>query len=163
MNGIKPKKKHDGKIFEKDFIESFPESWYTHRFHDSAGSWQGGEGARFTPSSICDFLVYHDGALFFLELKSHKGNSIPFSCIREKQLEGLIKAGNKGVIAGIVFNFRDTLETFYVPILTVNNYILNNERKSFPLSYLRIDGIKINQSVKHRGTHQTYDVEKIFM
>lgn len=162
MDELKLKKKvNAGKCFERDFIKSFPEHWFLHRFHDSASSWQGGEGARFTPSSICDFMIYakgtYESCLWFLELKSHKGNSIPLSCIRDKQFEGLLKAQSKGIRAGFVFNFRDYNTTYLASVKSICAFMEDNDRKSIPREWLAQYGEFISQEVKHRGTHQVYN------
>jgi recombination protein U len=148
--------KNEGKRFERDFIESIPESWYTHRFHDSAGTWQGGTTARFTPSNVCDFMIFYNSQLWLLELKSHKGSSLPLTCIRQKQLDGLLLAEHKSVKAGFVINFRDFNETYYVPAFKVQQFIEREIRKSIPISWIRENAITIEQWVKPRGTRQVY-------
>jgi recombination protein U len=138
---------NDGKAFEQDFIKSVPDDWFKYRLNDSASSWQGGDKARFTPSNICDFIVYNE-RLWLLELKSHKGKSIPLSCIRPKQVEGLLKAYLKGVEAGYVFNFRDVEETYYINANLINSFLTTNDRKSIPITWLREVGHLIPQVKK---------------
>ena len=136
---------NEGKRFEQDFIESVPAEWFKYRLNDSGGAWQGGDKARFTPSNICDFIVYN-GNLWLLELKSHKGKSIPLSCIRPKQVKGLTEACTKGVDAGYIINFRDTEETYFISVFGVNNYIKQFPlKKSISLSWLKGYGILIPQ------------------
>ena len=104
---------------------------------DGTASWGEQENTRFQQSNICDSVLYdsNEKRLLLLELKSHKGKSIPFSCIRDNQLKELLKADVfKGIYPGIVFNFRDVEETYYLPISKVSEYILTDERKSFPSS-----------------------------
>jgi recombination protein U len=149
---------NEGKLFEKDFIDSVPEQYFKYRLRDSAGTWQGGENTRFTPSNICDFIIY-TGKLFLLELKSHKGKSIPLSCIRENQLNGLLEAYKKGTHAGFIFNFRDINETYYLTANSLNSFMVTNNRKSIPLSYLKESGTLIPQKMKGRSKiHQIYDL-----
>lgn len=136
-----------GKAFEQDFIKSVPEDWFKYRLNDSGGSWQGGDKARFTPSNICDFIVYN-GKLWLLELKSHKGKSIPISCIRTKQVEGLLEAYKKGTMAGYIFNFRDVNETYFLSANSLNAFLKTETRKSIPISNLRQYGTLIPQVKK---------------
>jgi len=138
---------NDGKAFERDFMSSVPDDWFKYRLNDSGGAWQGGDKARFTPSNICDFIVYN-GKLWLLELKSHKGKSIPLSCIRAKQVEGLKNAYKKDVKAGYVFNFRDINETYFVNAWDIYIFIANETRKSIPLQYIRQTGTIIPQVLK---------------
>lgn len=156
------KKVNHGKIFEKDFISSFKEETFTYRFKDSASSWQGGEQSRFTPTNICDFMVYTKGLLWLLELKSHMGKSLPLSCIREKQIEGLMSAYNKGVRAGLIINFREVNKTYYLPIISVIAFTAQTDRKSIPIEWIEKEGELIPQQIKHRGTHQIYAVSTLF-
>lgn len=138
---------NDGKKFEEDFIKSVPENWFKYRLRDSGGSWQGGEKARFTPTNICDFIVYNNN-LWLLELKSHKGKSIPLSCIRENQMNGLEDALKVGVKAGYVFNFRDTEETYFINAFEICKFVGSTYRKSIPIDYLKENGVLIPQQKK---------------
>jgi len=138
---------NEGKAFESDFIKCVPDTWFKYRLNDSASSWQGGTAARFTPSNVCDFIVYN-GNLWLLELKSHKGKSIPLSCIRPKQLEGLVKATTKSVKAGFIFNFRDIEETYFVYADNLDYFVKMETRKSIPLSWVKEYGIRIPQLKK---------------
>lgn len=137
-----------GKLFEQDFIKSVPDTVFHYRFKDGTAGWGEGEATRFQATNICDFLLF-DGRLILLELKSHKGKSIPFSCIRENQLKELSMADNfNGIIPGIVFNFRDVSKTYFVPIRHVYYYITHADRKSIPLNWVQENGIEIRQELK---------------
>ena len=154
-------KKNEGKKFEEDFIKSVPEQWFDYRLNDSASSWQGGEKARFTPTNICDFIVYTKKDLWLLELKSHKGVSFPltpkynpkgkltdYGVIKVKQLDGLVKANEKGILAGFVFNFRDKEETYFLMAEKVKEFIDSESRKSIPIDYIKDNGTLIKQTKK---------------
>ena len=148
---------NEGKKFEQDFINSVPETWFKYRLNDSGGSWQGGDKARFTPSNICDFIVYNS-KLWLLELKSHKGKSIPLSCIRPKQIEGLKSACLKGIDAGYVINFRDIEETYFISAIGVNNYMKQfPEKKSISISWIKGYGILIPHIKKRTRYSYTLD------
>lgn len=149
-----------GKKFEEDIKKSVPKNLFYYRLRDGTASWGGQENTRFQQSNICDSVLYdsNEKRLLLLELKSHKGKSIPFSCIRDNQLKELLKADVfKGIYPGIVFNFRDVEETYYLPISKVSEYILTDERKSFPLAWVMENGIKINQHKKK--VRYKYDIE----
>lgn len=139
---------NEGKKFEQDIIKSIPEGVFYYRLRDSAGTWQGGDNTRFTPSNICDLIVFNEGNLYLLELKSHKGKSIPLTCIRENQIEGLMKAYKKGIKAGYIINFRDIEETYYFSANSMNSFLNTEERKSIPLQRVREYGILIPQEKK---------------
>ena len=66
----KTKKINYGKIFEKDFKDSIPDNVFFYRFRDSSGAWQQSENTRFTPSNISDTMLFYQGKLYLLELKT---------------------------------------------------------------------------------------------
>ena len=64
-----------------------------------------------------DFIVYKKPHEIYVECKSHKGNTLPFSCIREEQLRGMSeKAKIDGVKAGIIVWFIDHDLTVWISI-----------------------------------------------
>lgn len=140
--------KNEGKKFEEDFIKSVPESVFRYRFRDGTAGWGEQDKTRFQATNICDFMLF-DGRLWLLELKSHKGKSIPFSCIRENQLTELSKAENfTGIIPGMIFNFRDTAQTYFVHIRHIYYYYHHADRKSFPLEWVQEYGQEIRAELK---------------
>jgi recombination protein U len=149
---------NDGKAFEQDFIKSIPADVFKYRFKDGTASWGGqADNVRFQSFNICDFMVYNAKTLYLLELKSHKGKSIPLSCIREKQIEGLCAADEyENIIAGIVFNFREVEETYFVRINYIKYFIDSQDRKSIPIDWIRKCGFLIQQEKKR--TRYRYDV-----
>jgi recombination protein U len=149
---------NQGKQFEKDFIESVPDNVYHYRFKDGTAAWGEGENTRFQAQNICDFLLF-DGRLLLLELKSHQGKSIPFSCIRENQLTELSKACEyPGTIPGLIFNFRDIEKTYFVHIRHAYYYYYHAERKSFPLEWVQQFGVEIKGELKK--VHYRYYVKE---
>ena len=93
-----------------------------------------------------------------LELKSHKGKSLPLNCIRDKQIEGLLQAHYKNIRAGLIINLRDIEKTFYISIFDIKAYIDNNNKKSIPLSYLEEKGEVIES--KKKVTRYSYNLKK---
>jgi len=71
-----------GKQFEKDFKASVLDDQFYLRLKD-AGGWSKSADLRFTPSQLCDCLLFTRGTLYLLELKSHTGRSIPASCLKQ--------------------------------------------------------------------------------
>ena len=64
-----------------------------------------------------DFIVYKYPHEIYVECKSHKGNTLPFSCIREEQIKGMTeKAKIEGVKAGVIVWFIDHDLTVWIPI-----------------------------------------------
>ena len=146
-----------GKQFENDLKKSVPGNVFYYRFRDGTGAWGEGEKTRFQATNICDCLLFDGKKLLLLELKSHKGKSVPFTAVRQNQVEGLSKAASyENIVPGMVFNFRDESETYFVPIRHVEYYIAHSERKSFPLNFIREYGIRIWQ--QRLRTHYRYDV-----
>jgi len=67
-----------------------------------------------------DFIVYKYPHEIYVECKSHKGNTLPFSCIREEQLRGMEeKSLIDGVKAGIIVWYIDHDVTVWIPICDV--------------------------------------------
>lgn len=146
-------KKNGGHIFEAEFKNSVPPYMYVKKLKVSGMNYKGGgnEG---------DFLLYQYPNLFIFELKSHKGISIPFDVIRESQLKGLYDLNVlDGVICGFVFNFRDLEETYFIDISKVIDFIDKGERKSFPISWVKDNGILIDQ--KKKRVRFNYDIKKL--
>jgi recombination protein U len=151
---------NQGKQFESDFIKSVPDTIYHYRFKDGTAGFAGAqnENVRFQAQNICDFLLF-DGRLILLELKSHKGKSIPFSCIRDNQLLELSKAETfNGIIPGMIFNFRDIEKTYFIHIRHIYYFYHHSDRKSFPLEFAEQYGTEIKGELKK--VHYRYYVKE---
>lgn len=116
---------NEGKQFENSFKESVPQDMYFLRLKDSASSFGSNENTRFTLRQPFDCLMFYKDTLFPLELKSTKSTSFSFKgssqMIKEHQIKGLLEAAShEGVIAGIVFNFREPINKVY--FLHINNF-----------------------------------------
>lgn len=128
-------KKSVGKIFEDEIKASFPPDFYVERYKDDTSGFYG-------VSNPADFRLYKYPYTFLLELKTHKGKSIPFSKLRENQITGMQKAvEHKGIYGGFIFNFRELEETYYIPIDQILFYMdyqsKEGRRKSFPIEWVR--------------------------
>lgn len=147
---------NEGKKFEEDIKKSIPSWCWCYRFRDSAGTWQGGENTRFTPSNISDYMVMGDRTLYLLELKTHKGSSIPFNCL--KQAKKMSEVKHPSVKAYFIINFRDKELTYAVEAVKVQEYISSSTRKSIPYSWCQENGIEI-QGTRKRIRFR-YDLEE---
>lgn len=142
-----------GHIFEDEFKKSMPDYVYCKKLQVSGMNYKGG-------GNEADFLVYLYPNLYLFELKSHKGKSIPFECIRDGQLLGLYRLSDfGGIFGGFIFNFRDVERTFYLSIDKVYSFMLESDRKSFPISWCESYGIELEQ--KKLRTRYKYNVEKL--
>lgn len=102
-----------GKQFEQKFREDFLKipGVSLDRLYDQVS---GMYGVR----NICDFIVYHYPNIFYLELKSHIGNTFPLSNL--SQFDKLLtKTGIGGVRVGVIIWFIDHDKIYYVPISTI--------------------------------------------
>jgi len=69
-------------------------------------------------SNISDFIAYKYPIIFYLEVKSHSGASIPFTEI--PQYEKLKdKIGIHGVRTGVILWLTDKDRIFYIPVATI--------------------------------------------
>lgn len=85
-----------GKQFERKLKEDFLkiENSTIDRLYDTMNGYK-------TISNICDFLAYRKPYLYYLEAKTIKGNTFPFTNL--KQYDKLLpKVGIPGVRAGVV-------------------------------------------------------------
>lgn len=103
-----------GKQFEKkfasDFLNTVPNSTLD-RLYDPMG------GYKFI-TNISDFIGFSQPSIYYLEIKSHAGNTFPFQNL--KQYNKLIKKVNiPGVRAGVVLWFTNHDKVYYVPISTI--------------------------------------------
>jgi recombination protein U len=152
----KPRRHNDGKKFEEDFRRSTPPEVFVHRVKDAGSQGQHLFGVR----NICDFIYYRQPWLYLLEMKSHKGKSIPFGKVTPDQLAGLTEHGERsGVVAGFLFNYRDLEETYFVPAGWVQQYVAAGLRQSFPVEWVREFGKRVDQQLVR--TRYRYDVDKL--
>ena len=150
-----------GKIFEQQWHKNANkvENLLFGRFKDSPASYgSNNNSVRFTAENICDFYMYKYPVIFLLELKNTKGSSLPFSNIRENQLQQLNRVGGlKGVVAGVVINFSSKEKCYFLDIKDVMSFIESSDRKSIPLSYCEEKGFSV--PMKKLRTRYDYDVD----
>lgn len=137
--------KNPGKAFEEDIKKSVPDWCWIYRFKDGTANFAGekNQNVRFQAHNICDFMVMANERLYLLELKSHKGASIPFSCIRPKQLEEMAEITHPNITAFFLLNFRDIERTYAVRAGELKKFIETTDRKSVPIQWCIDQGIEI--------------------
>lgn len=156
--------KNPGKVFEDDFKASVPKDVYFLRLHDSALGFDVDHSTqRFSLKSPYDSILCKNGQMYAFELKSHKGKTLGFcgknAPIKRRQIENLVKAGDSGAVAGIIINFRDYEETYYIDAKTFFGFMDTCGKKSVNIEDARTMGIRIPE---HRKiTHSTYDLDVI--
>lgn len=153
--------KNRGKIFEECFKKSVPSDILYERFKDGTSNWNRSDSmVRFQAQNVCDCFLFDGSVLFYLELKSHKGKSIPLNCIRKNQVKELSeRQTHKNTIAGLLIEFSDLERVFYLNIDDFNDFVLNNDRKSIPFDYIRDVGIEVE--VSKLRTNYRYNVTKM--
>lgn len=85
-------------------------------------------------SNISDFVAYYYPNIFYLECKSHKGNTFPLTCLTQysKLYEKVIY---NGVRAGVVLWMIDHDKVLYIPIRTFKK-LYDDGKKSFNISMI---------------------------
>ena len=153
--------KNPGKAFEEDFKNSIPEDILYIRLKDGGG-WSNGTNTRFTVKNECDAILFREPYLYMLEFKSHKGKSLPLSCISYHQLKSLNSMNKyKFVAAGFVINFRDLEETYFIHTDYIYQFAQEMERKSIPYDFVRDRGYRVQQ--RKKKVRYAYDVEQMLI
>lgn len=94
-----------------------------------------------------DFIVYKKPHELYVECKSHKGNTFPFSCVREEQWNGMLnKSEINGVMCGILIWFIDHDITVWIDITDLYMWKYNhkslNVKDLDAISHIVIQGRK---------------------
>jgi len=128
-----------------DFEQSFPNGTID-RIYDVVS---GNKGV----SNVSDFIAYVYPYHFYLEAKTHKGASVPFSAI--SQYDKLLrKVGIHGVRAGVVVWLYEKDVVLYVPVSTITELKKSGE-KSVGIRNLGEYNIKVLESKKLRRYMET--------
>lgn len=154
--------KNRGKVFEECFKKSIPADILYERFKDGTSSWNMSDAnVRFQAKNVCDCFLFDGSFLLYLELKSHKGKSIPLNCIRDNQQLELPKRQNyRNVISGLLVEFSDLERVFYLNIDEFITFKETSDRKSIPLEYFVDYGIEVE--VSKLRTNYRYNVAKMY-
>lgn len=134
-----------GKAFEQKFKEDFLKlpNCSIDRIYDSMTGYYG-------ISNICDFIGYIYPNIYYMELKSHKGNTFPLSNLTQYD-KLLCKVGIKGVRVGVILWFIEKDKIVYVPLSEITK-MKNEGKKSINIKYLDTQEYKIIEipSIKKR-------------
>ena len=154
---------NNGKRFEDNFRKSIPDNMFYYRFRDGTSSWDKSSKTRFQAKNICDCMLHDGEYLYLLELKSHKGKSLPLSAIRQNQVDDLLLAAkHRNIIAGLVVEFSDLGQVYFMPIELVNNWYYHSDRKSIPLqSFQNSPCIEIYG--KKKKVNYRYNIEQFII
>nr|DAX16093.1 MAG TPA: penicillin-binding protein-related factor A [Caudoviricetes sp.] len=157
-----------GKKFENDFKNSVnTDEIFLHRFKDGTTGTVNGQMIRFKNKNLCDFLLFKDGQLVLVELKSFLGKSMSFSNIKstvdEQQtfLYNLrLEAKKKNVKAYMILNFRDLSETYAIDIHNFDEFYKITNKKSINIDEVRQLGKQLFQQKKR--TNYRYEISDLF-
>ena len=150
---------NSGKRFENNFKASVPKGVWCYRLRDGTSSWGDKESTRFQCTNICDFILADGEYVVLAELKSHKGKSLPLSCIRKNQFEDMLKADEFVFTRPVlIVNFEDVDRCFSLNIDLVDDFIKEGGRKSIPISYFEEWGTEIPSRKKKVNTEYRLDV-----
>ena len=127
-----------GKSFEEKFKEdwkkSFPDGTLD-RLYDSMTGYR-------SISNVSDFICYNYPNIYYIECKSHKGASIPFTNITQ-YVKIKQKKGIHGVRAGVVLWLYEKDMVLYIPISTITQ-MKKDGKKSVGIRSIR-EGYNIIQ------------------
>lgn len=134
-----------GKQFEKKFANDFlkVENSSLDRLYDVTSGYK-------SISQISDFIGYIYPNIFYLECKTHKGNTFPLANLT--QYEKLLpKVGIKGVRVGMILWMIEHDVIVYIPISSIKK-MKEDGKKSFNIKMLKENTYRIIEipSVKKR-------------
>lgn len=161
---------NSGKRFEQCFSESIPNEIYFIRIKDSANNFGRTATSHFATVNPYDFLLFENGYLFPMELKSTKSTSISIQMTDEKgkdikrhQIISLTQSReHEGVLAGFLFDFRNERinKTYWMDIRDFNEYMSHTTKKSInPADIVQYHGIEVNKTLLR--VRYKYDVVKL--
>ena len=141
-----------GKQFESVIKTSFENSNFCiDRLHDQTNGFKGSQ-------NICDFVVFRQPNIMYLECKSCHGNTLPFSNITQTQWNGLLEKGLYcGVYAGVMIWWIDKDITKFVPIYNLQ-ILADSGAKS--IRFDTASGIEVPG--KKKRVFFEYDMEKFW-
>lgn len=129
---------YSGKQFEEDFKKSAlaDQNVDIYRLYDTTGGFKG-------ICNICDFILYQQPVMAYLELKAVSGKSLPFVNLTPTQWKGLLsKMKYPGVMPGILVNFYSYSMCYFVHISVLAD-IERSGKKSINMSECAERGIAV--------------------
>ena len=160
----------DGKLFEEQWKRSIPEDVYYLRLKDNPSSFgKDSSFVRFTLNNPFDCLVFYNGFLFPLELKSTSSKSISIQTKKEEkgkmikinQIEGLSKSNKyENIFSGFLFDFRESEKTFWMGINDFLKFQEENNKKSInEKDIIKYNAIEVEK--EKRKTRYVFSVKKL--
>ena len=154
-----------GKKFENNFKNSVnTDEIFLHRFKDGTTGTVNGQMIRFKNKNLCDFLLFKDGLLVLVELKSFLGKSMPFSNIKDTVDEQQtflynlrLEAKKNNVKAYMILNFRDLSETYAIDIHNFDEFYKMTNKKSINIDEVRQIGKQLFQHKKIKSFRYMID------
>lgn len=141
-----------GKQFEGIVRDCFERAEFCiDRFYDQTNGFKGSQ-------NICDFVVFRQPNIMYLECKSCHGNTFPLSNITQTQWNGLLEKDLfQGVYAGVMIWWIDKDVTKFVPIYDLQ-ILADSGAKS-----IRFDtAFGIEVPGKKKRVFFEYDMEKFW-
>ena len=141
-----------GKQFEGIVRDCFERAGFCiDRLHDQTNGFKGSQ-------NICDFVVFRQPNIMYLECKSCHGNTFPLSNITQTQWNGLLEKNLfQGVYAGVMIWWIDKDVTKFVPIYDLQ-ILADSGAKS-----IRFDtAFGIEVPGKKKRVFFEYDMEKFW-
>ena len=158
-----------GKKFENDFKNSVnTDEIFLQRLKDgTTGTVNGRQMVRFKNKNLCDFILFRDGLLVLVELKSFLGKSMPFTNIKDTVDEQQtflynlrLEAKKNNVKAYMILNFRDLSETYAIDIHNFDEFYKMTNKKSINIDEVRQLGKQLFQQKKR--TNYRYEISDLF-
>ena len=157
-----------GKKFEEDFKNSVnTDEIFLQRLKDGTTGTVNRQMVRFKNKNLCDFILFRDGLLVLVELKSFLGKSMPFANIKDTVDEQQtflynlrLEAKKKNVKAYMILNFRDLSETYAIDIHNFDEFYKMTNKKSINIDEVRQLGKQLSQQKKR--TNYRYEINNLF-
>ena len=163
-----------GKQFETDFKKSCDVCGICNLRLSDSNKYGFGSKTRFTPKNPCDFILYVNPNIYFLELKSTITGSISFNQpitiqekdkpkpdIKSEQINSLIKYNMyTGTICGLVLRFEDKDthigNTYFIDVDDFVKWTTNVKKKSINEKDAKQIGIEISSTLLK--VNKTYNI-----
>ena len=154
-----------GKKFEEDFKNSVnTDEIFLQRLKDGTTGTVNGQMVRFNNKNLCDFILFRDGLLVLVELKSFLGKSMPFTNIKDTVDEQQtflynlrMEAKKNNVKAYMILNFRDLSETYAIDIHNFDEFYKMTNKKSINIDEVRQIGKQLFQHKKIKSFRYMID------
>lgn len=160
---------NSGKDFENQIRDSMPEEVFYYRLKDPAQSFgQDSSKTRFSLSNPYDFFMYSYPYAYTIENKSKQTNSLSWTLdiktkgkdIKASQLIELFESYKKGLISGLLINFREVNETYFLHIRDFMDFAAKTNKSSISLSDVReFNGFLVPQRLKK--VKYAYDINAL--